>query len=481
MWRLADMARVCQLAVSKEHRPRVFAPAGFEGRERLNPAAKSHEVDLADEAGTQYLVLERRGDRAHDPHRLFVAGRIKKRFDNKFVLHCFDLRTGKRLWDAKESRGGNDWHAELRLRGKGNEPGFFEAFVCGDLLVVHGLYDALAFGLGDGRLRWRYRVPFDFEIYHAVLSGDLLVLAGKTETLALFVPTRSANGEVAWRQKEEGDLYIPPYFVGDRLISVRKLPFNVTSRYRATGKLIGRLELPPLSVERQHPLFAANDVRHTGDLPVTHEGDRLVVTDGWYYIAVDTERLLIRWKRLIDSNDRSVEPAMRLALARPYLAVVKRDYDAKTIYMLSSETGRVLWNTNVKDPQSPQPVYSMRIHGDRIYGFLPHPGQGFYAVAMDCRTGKTLFRHEHGGYSGRPCARLRPRLFDSPDGKRQYLVVEVQDRQDFELRAIDPRQGGKAVRLLRKKGSGTFGVHGRVSTTVQNGRLILMSKGEMAY
>ena len=74
---------------------------------------------------------------------------------------------------------------ELRLKGKGDEPGFREAFVWGDRVVVHGFYDVLAFGLDDGRLRWRYRVPFAFEIRHALMSGDLLVLASKTETVAV--------------------------------------------------------------------------------------------------------------------------------------------------------------------------------------------------------------------------------------------------------------------------------------------------------
>ena len=46
-----------------------------------------------------------------------------------------------------------------------------------------------------------------------------------------------------WQEKETGDIYLPPYFVGDRLISVRKLPFNVSTRFHATGKLIGRLTL----------------------------------------------------------------------------------------------------------------------------------------------------------------------------------------------------------------------------------------------
>src|SRR5207248_2381764 len=108
---------------------------------------------------------------------------------------------------------------------KGNEPGFFEAFISGDVVVVHGLYDVVAFSMADGKLRWHYRVPFDFEIKHAISSGDILTLAGKSQTLSLYLPTDDPRGEVIWQEKEEGDIYLPPWFLGDREICVRKLPF----------------------------------------------------------------------------------------------------------------------------------------------------------------------------------------------------------------------------------------------------------------
>ena len=85
---------------------------------------------------------------------------------------------------------------------------------------MHGLFDVLAFSVLDGKLAWRYLAPFDFEIKQAVQSGDMLVLAGQSETLALVIPTHSPAGEVAWQEKETGDIYIAPYFVGERLISV---------------------------------------------------------------------------------------------------------------------------------------------------------------------------------------------------------------------------------------------------------------------
>ena len=474
MWQLADIARVCRLSVPDEYRTRVAAPPAREGLEPLDPSAEPHHIDLTDEAGTSHLVLERRGDRAVHPNLLFIGGRTRMRLDNRFSLTAIDLRTGEIAWQ----------NSEIRLRGTGQEPGFHSAFVYRDLVVVNGLYDVLAFSVEDGSLRWRYRVPFDFEVRHALMSGDLMILAGEIETLALHVTTDSPTGEVVWQEQEEGDLYSPPYFVGDRLVSVRRLPFNVTTRFRATGNLIGRLELPELSLEEAHPLCEGDDDRSFDEaLPIAHEDDLLVVTDGWYYIAIDTERMVIQWKRLIDNNDPGTEPRLRFALGGEHLAVVKRDFDARVIYMLCSETGGIRWHTDVQDGSSPQPIYSMHIHGDTLYGFLPHPGQGVYVVGLDCQTGRRLFQHEHDGYSSPPRVRLRGEVYSAVgDGDEGHLLVaEVQDRQDFELRVLDPGRGGRSPAALEKKGTGRFGVHGAVSATVQGGRLVLMSDGEMSY
>ena len=37
------------------------------------------------------------------------------------------------------------------------------------------------------------------------------------------------------------------------------------------------------------------------------------------------------------------EPALRFALSSGYLSVLKEDYDKKAFYLLSADTGRVLW------------------------------------------------------------------------------------------------------------------------------------------
>jgi len=468
LWRLADAARVCGLEVPGAYRSRVLAPAGRAAAAGLSAPLGEREADLSDARGTAWLVAGRRGGRGRRPELVFLAGRVKKKFDNKFIVACVDGRTGKTLWKAREKRG-ERWFDELRLRGKGSEPGFFEAFVHGEVVVVHGLYDVLAFKLSDGRLKWRYRVPFDFEIKRALSSGDLMVLAGKAETLALYVPTGDPRGELVWQEKEEGDVYMAPYFHGDRLVSVRKLPFSVTVRYRATGKLIGRLSLPDLSLNDRHPLVE----KGPRALPAAHDGKLVVVSDGWYYIAVDVERMKVVWKRLIDNPDPTREPTMRFCLKGDYLAVVKEDFDWKAIYMLSSRTGELLWQTDPKDARTPRPIHSMIIRGGRLYGIKPHPGQGFYFAAMDCKTGKLLYRpREQKGYGGKPEVELFGRLYGG------MAVARVKDRQDFELKVFD-LAGGQLVHTARVKGTGSFGEHGRASATVQNGQLFLLGKNKL--
>ncbi len=278
---------------------------------------------------------------------------------------------------------------------------------------------------------------------------------------------------MAWQEKETGDVYLPAYFHGDRLVSVRKLPFNVTVRYRATGKLMGRLSLPDLSLNEAHPLVENGPE----ELPAAHDGALLVVTDNWYYIAIDVEHMAVLWKRLIDQNDVTREPAMRFALKGEYLLVVKENYDQKAIYMLSSSTGQILWGTD-PDPKkagsSPAPLHSVVIDGEKLYGIQPHPGQGFYLVGVEAKTGKPLFnKQEVKGYTAKPQVKLFSCVYGS------QVVARVMENQDFELRAFDTKDG-KELQKVTKKGVGPYGVHGRVSAEVQQGRLILLSKDKLS-
>jgi len=126
LWRLADTARVGRLQVPEAYRARVSAPPTVRRAVSVVLPAKDRPQDLADAEGINWLVLERRGDRSRWPDLLFLGGRVRKRLDNKFVLAWFDLAKGELVWEKKN----------IRLKGKGQEPGFFRAFVHRDVLVV---------------------------------------------------------------------------------------------------------------------------------------------------------------------------------------------------------------------------------------------------------------------------------------------------------------------------------------------------------
>jgi len=464
LWELADAARLGGFALASNVAERVLAPPVDLRTIGLTLPFETFDKDLEDERSTAWMILERNGQRLREAHRLFMGGRVKTRVDHKFMLWCLDGRNGKVIWKATEPRVGQ-WFEEIRLKDKGEEPGFRQAFVHGDLVVTHGLYDVLAFDLRAGKLRWRYEVPFGFDIREAMLTGDLLVLSGGTETVALYVPTDDARGEVAWEAQEAGELYDTPFLAGDRLVSVRKLPFNVTVRYRSTGRLIGRLDMPSLSINTEHPLLENGPAA----LPMAHHGSLLALTDGYYYLMVDVERMKTIWKRIADRNDPTSEPAMRFALSDKYFAIVKKDFDVKSIYMLSSRTGKILWHTDPKDAKSPQPIYQLRFDGDRLYGIGLHPGQGFYLEALDAATGKRHYRQSVDGYVGKPTAELLERRFGD------HIVARVKDRQDFELRAFNAATG-VCDAILKVKGVGEFGEPGRASATVQNGNLALLGR-----
>ena len=376
------------------------------------------------------------------------------------------METGKTVWDAKEKRG-TTLFDEIRLKGKGNEPGFMEAFIYGKIIVVHGMYDVLAFNLSDGKIKWRYRAPFDFEIFHATMSSDILVLSGHAESIALYIPTNDPTGEVVWQEKEEGNLYGKPFFYRNRYISLRKMPFNLTSRYRSTGKLIGRLALPDLLLNTNHPLLD----KGLQKLPIATHKNFIMVSDGIYYILLDAAGMKIAWKSLMGSNDMTSLPAIRFSLSDDYISVIKEDFDRKAIYMLSRKTGRILWSTDPKTAR-PEPMYSIHIEGDTMYGLMPHPGQGFYMVARNCKNGKDLFRKEYKGYQARPEVVLWPNLFQG------HTAIQLKDRQDFEI-ALFSKKNGKREYKIQKKGVGSFGEPGRVSATIQNGLVVLLSKDKL--
>jgi hypothetical protein len=173
------------------------------------------------------------------------------------------------------------------------------------------------------------------------------------------------------------------------------------------------------------------------------------------------------WKTLLPNIDATKDINMRIVLNEKYIMVIKEDYDRKALYCYSLETGEVLWKTD-------QPIYSMQLEGDMLYGIGNHPGQGFRFVSYDCLKGikKTDVLIE--GYESIPIVRMRNYVYGN------NLAVELQDRKNFELIVID-KNTGKVVKKIESKGDGPIGETGRVSMTVQNRHPILFSKVEFKY
>ena len=117
-------------------------------------------------------------------------------------------------------------------------------------------------------------------------------------------------------------------------------------------------------------------------------------------------------------------------------------------------------------------MYVVMVAGERAYGIEVHPGQGFYFRGVECKTGKLLFRTECKDYQAKPEVTLINRLYGN------FAVAQVSDRQDFQVKVFSVAEGKDAY-TLADKGVGPFGVHGRISGTVQSGRVILLSKDKL--
>jgi outer membrane protein assembly factor BamB/tetratricopeptide (TPR) repeat protein len=464
LFQLAHIGRLCAFEPPATMAARLAPPL----RPRpvsLAMSMRDRELNFEEERSPAWLVLERRGTPALNPNLMFLGARVKTRVDHKFLLYALDMETGKTVWKATEQRVGQ-WFDEIRLKDQGEEPGFFEAFVLDGQVIVHGLYDVLAFGIDDGKLRWRYQTPTGFEIEHALTSGNILFLCGPTETVALYAKTEDPRGEVLWQNKELGSNYIAPYVVGERLVLLRTMPSSLTIRDRGTGRLVGRLTLPDLRTDAEHPLLETGPAGP----PAAWDKNRVVVCSYSHYLMLDVETLKIVWKRPIDVT---TDTPLRLTLNGDYLAIIKRNYDVKAIYMLSSKTGAVLWQTDPKDSKTPQPIYSMLIRDGKLYGIKDHPGQGFYLVGLDAATGKPLFPTvEQKGYGGKPVVRLNNAVYGN------ILVTRIQDRQDFQIKLFDIAKGS-LLHTVKVKGVGEFGSHGRASAAVLPRGVALMGKYDL--
>jgi outer membrane protein assembly factor BamB/tetratricopeptide (TPR) repeat protein len=460
VWRkLSHVAKICKFKMPADLTT-FLTVVEHNTYKDINPSNGDKTYEVANFKDGIMITLEREGDLSSHPNLLFVGVKIPKKVGFRFSLVCFDLDLGKEVWRKEE----------FRLKDLGKEPGFYKAYVYQDIVVINGMYDVFGFSLKDGAEIWHYKTPYSFEIYEATMSGNIFAISGNTETIALQIDTKSPVGEVAWQQKEEGTIYYKPYFVGDLLISVRKYPFNITSRYRTTGSLLARLAVPDLSQSDEHPMI--KDGEHS--LPISRYDRYVVVSDDKYLIVYDVVKMEMLWKTPIANVDLSKNLRMRVAVNEKYITLIKEDYDRKAIYCYDLLTGDIRWNTDPTNSGSLQAIYSMVLEGDILYGIGMHPGQGFYFVSYDCAKGTKKVNKIIEGFSSVPIVRLREDVY----GKN--LAVEVQDRKDFQIIVLD-KNTGEIVKKVSDKGDGPIGEIGRVAITIQDGYPVLFSKIQFKY
>lgn len=460
IWRkLSHVAKICKFKIPADLNSFLTIVENNTFKE-VNPNNGDKVYEVGNFKDGIMITLEREGDLKAHSNLLFLGVKLPKKVGFRFSLVCFDLDQGKEVWRKEE----------FRLKDLGKEPGFYKAYVYQDIVVINGMYDVFGFNIKDGAEIWHYKVPYSFEIYEATLSGNIFVLSGNTETIALQIDTKSPIGEVAWQQKEEGTIYYKPYFVNDLLISVRKYPFNITSRYRTTGSMLARLAIPDLSQVVDHPMIKDGEQ----SLPISHHDKYVVASDDKYLLVFDVAKMELVWKTPLANVDLSKDVRMRVEINEKYVVLIKEDYDRKAIYCYNLLTGDILWNTDPTNGASPQAIYSLLLEGDMLYGLGIHPGQGFYFVSYDCVKGARKTYKLIEGYSSVPIVKMRNQTY----GK--YVVVELQDRKDFEAVVIDKNTGAVAKKVA-EKGDGPIGEVGRVSITVQDGHPVLFSKIKFKY
>ena len=453
------MAKICKFKIPSELTS-FFEVVENKVYKEVNKANGDKTYEVKDFKDGIMITLERQGDLVGHSNKLFLGVKLPKKKDFKFSIVCFDLKQDKEIWRKEE----------FRLKDEGREPGFFKAYVYQDILVVNGMYDVFGFNINTGAEIWHYKVPFSFEINDATLSGNIFAISGNSETIALQIDTKSVIGEVAWQQKEEGSVYFKPYFLNDLFISVRKYPFNITSRHRTTGSLIGRLALPDLSTVESHPMLKDGPL----SLPIAKHDRYVVTTDEKYLLVYDVVKMELAWKTLLFNVDQSKEVKMRIAVNEKYITFIKEDYDRKAIYCYSMIDGDKLWNTDPANSGSLQPIYSMLLEGDMLYGIGEHPGQGFYFVSYDCSKGAKKTSKLIEGFGAIPLVKLRDNTFGS------QVVIEVQDKKDFSIYVLD-KNSGEIVKKVTDKGDGPVGEIGRVAITIQDGHPVLFSKVHFKY
>ena len=354
LWRLNDAGRLAGLKVP----PVVEQACNIRVPEvPLVPLVSSYRqsaVVLDYDVNTLVMLLQPGDGVAAKDNLAFLGLRSKRINANKFGLACWDLAANKKKWEV----------GDIRLKDKGEEEGFTRWFLHDGKLIVHGWYDVLALSLVDGKLLWRFQVPYGFRILEAALAEDILVLTDNTRTVAVHL----ANGQLIWEANESGGAYSLPYLRDNLLVTVRRNPSGVAFRDLGTGRLLRLLPLPALSEATRNPVVNWDEP----GVPIAATRDSLVLTDGWDYIAVDLPSRNIRWQRRITQLDRGVarggtgSAAFRFWANDSSIMVLKPNYDSVGLEVIGLTDGALRWQIN--EAKTPGVVHNLALNSDALVG-----------------------------------------------------------------------------------------------------------------
>ncbi|MFC1672034.1 PQQ-binding-like beta-propeller repeat protein [Planctomycetota bacterium] len=486
LWKFADLAQACGLGDK-------LIPRGGEGLTAaplpsdMTPVSGMKQVQEENKDPDMVrLVLPQKGEVKETAHLLFVGGRKKRAYGNRFTVTCWNMKENKEDWISREIL----LHGKV-VGGEGFEVGFEEVFIHGDLVLMHGQYDVVAIDWRKGQdldqggkkeKKWHFRVPLGFEIRSVDMCGDVLVLCGRGSTVAISPKT----GEIIWDATEMGEYYAGPFFHKDVTLTVRKSPSEVSFRKVGSGRLLNRLSLPGLTTNRKHPMYAmegagqnpaAAEAAET--YPVAFAEGHVAVSDGLTYHVVDVEKRRIAWSRGATKLDRSVDSAYRMWIDSGRLLVLKPYYAVLENVVFDLASGDMLWRRReggkkVDDKLKKYAAQdaaggkastglllsSMTFLDGTVYGIRYMMGTtGVELVGMDPVSGNEIVSVKEKGYG-------EPEAYVGPSWSKDCVTVRVQDGNKFEVWQVDVKQK-KIVQKLHLEGYGRLGEYGDASIAFQ--------------
>jgi len=492
VWRFTDLAGTCGLGEKLIQGGKTGLVPAPPPRSMASGAGMSEAGGKNEDPDMVRLTLPQKGNVEDTAHLLFVGGRKKRAYGNRFTILCWNMKENRKEWESREIL----LHGKV-VGGEGFEVGFEEVFIHEGLAIVHGQYDVVALDWRAGReldqkgkkeKKWHFRVPLGFEIQTADLFGDVLTLCGRGSTVAISPKT----GEIVWDSSEMGEFYAGPFFHENVMLTVRKSPAEVSFRKVGSGRLLCRLSLPGLTKNRKHPMYALEGAEQSPaaaeaaeEVPVAFGEGYLTVTDGMTYHAVNVGKRRIEWSKSATKLDTSTDPAYRMWIDGGKLFVLKPYYAVLENAVFDVASGEMLWRRREGGKKMDQKLRqyagqdeeggkaatglilsSMVFIDGIVYGVKYQMGATTISlVGMDPVTGKEVMEVKAGGYG-------EPEAYVESSWSKDCVVVRVQDGNKFEVWQVDVKEK-KIVQKLAAEGYGRLGEYGDASMAWQGPHLAL--------